>query len=35
MKVFADDGFYELENVNDPPCSDDINHNKLKRVLDM
>jgi hypothetical protein len=35
MKVFANNGSYELENVNDPPYPDRINHDKLKKVLDM
>ncbi len=34
-KVFADNGFYELENINGSPYPDYINHDKLKKVLDM
>ncbi len=34
-KVYADNGFYELENVNGSPYPDRINHGKLKKVLDM
>ncbi len=34
-KVFADNGSYELENVNDSPYLNRINHDKLKKVLDM
>ncbi len=29
-KVFADNGFYELENVDGLPYLDRINHDKLK-----
>jgi hypothetical protein len=34
-KVFVRNGFYELENVNGSPYPDRINHDKLKKVLDM
>jgi len=34
-KVFADNGSYELENVDGSPYPDRINHDKLKKVLDM
>jgi hypothetical protein len=34
-KVFADNGSYELENVDGSPYPDCINHNKLKKVLDI
>jgi hypothetical protein len=34
-KVFTDNRFYELENVNGSPYPDRINHAKLKKVLDM
>jgi hypothetical protein len=34
-KVFVDYKSYELENVNGSPYPDRINHNKLKKVLDM
>jgi len=34
-KVFADNGSYELENVDGSPYLDRINHDKLKKVLDM
>ncbi len=34
-KVFADNGSYELENVNGSPYPDRIHHDKLKKVLDM
>jgi len=34
-KVFVDNGFYEFENVNDSPYLNRINHDKLKKVLDM
>jgi hypothetical protein len=33
--VYADNGFYELENVNGSPHPDRVNHDKLKKVLDM
>ncbi len=33
--VFVDNGSYELENVNGSPYLDRINHEKLKKVLDM
>jgi hypothetical protein len=35
MKVFVDYGFYELENVDGLPYPYRINHDKLKKVLDM
>jgi len=34
-KVFVDNGFYELENVDGSPYLDRINHDKLKKVLDI
>jgi len=34
-KVLVDNGSYELENVDGSPYLDRINHNKLKKVLDM
>ncbi len=34
-KVFADNGSYELENVDGSPYPDRVNHDKLKKVLDM
>ncbi len=34
-KVFVGNGFYELENVDGSPYPDRINHDKLKKVLDM
>ncbi len=34
-KMFTNNGFYELENINDSPYPDHINHDKLKKVLDM
>jgi len=34
-KMFTDNGSYELENVDGSPYLDCINHNKLKKVLDM
>jgi hypothetical protein len=33
--VFADNGSYELKNVDGSPYPDHINHDKLKKVLDM
>jgi hypothetical protein len=30
-KVFVDNGFYELKNVNGSPYPDRINHDKLKK----
>jgi len=33
--VFADNGSYELENVDGSPYLDRVNHDKLKKVLDM
>jgi hypothetical protein len=33
--VYADNGFYELENVDGSPYLNRINHEKLKKVLDM
>jgi hypothetical protein len=33
--VFVDQGFYELENVDGSLYLDCINHDKLKKVLDM
>ncbi len=35
MKVFVDNWFYELENVDGSPYLNCINHDKLKKVLDM
>jgi hypothetical protein len=34
-KVFVDDGFHELENVDDSSYLNHINHDKLKKVLNM
>jgi len=34
-KVFISNGSYELENVNGSPYPYHINHDKLKRVLNM
>jgi len=34
-KVFVNNGSYELENVDGSPYSNCINHDKLKKVLDM
>ncbi len=34
-KVFIDNGSYELENVDGSPYLDRINHEILKKVLDM
>jgi hypothetical protein len=34
-KMFIDNGFYELENVDGSPYPNHINHDKLKKVLDM
>jgi len=34
-KVFANNGYYELENVDGSPYPDRINHDKLKKVLYM
>jgi hypothetical protein len=34
-KVFANNGPYELENVDGSPYQDHINHDKLKKVLDI
>jgi len=34
-KVFIANGSYELENVDGSPYLDRINHDKLKKVLDM
>jgi hypothetical protein len=34
-RVLTDNGSYELENVDDSPYPDHINHDKLKKVLDM
>ncbi len=34
-KMFTDDGFYELENVDGSPYLDCINHDKLKKKIDM
>ncbi len=34
-KVFVDNGSYELENVDGSPYLDRINHDKLKKVLNM
>ncbi len=33
--VFVDNGFYEFENVDGSPYLDRINHEKLKKVLNM
>ncbi len=33
--VFIDNGSYELENVDDSPYPYRINHDKLKKILDM
>jgi hypothetical protein len=33
--MFIDNGSYELENVDGLPYVDHINHEKLKKVLDM
>ncbi len=34
-KMFIDNAFCEFENVNGPPYLDHINHENLKKVLDM
>jgi hypothetical protein len=34
-KVFINNRFHELENVDGSPYLDCINHDKLKKVLDM
>jgi hypothetical protein len=34
-KVFVDNGPYEFENIDGSPYLDHINHDKLKKVLDM
>jgi predicted DNA-binding ArsR family transcriptional regulator len=34
-KVYANNGSYELKNVDGSPYLDRINHDKLKKVLDM
>jgi hypothetical protein len=34
-KVYVNNGFYELKNVDGSPYLDRINHDKLKKVLDM
>jgi len=34
-KVFVDNESYELQNVDGSPYPDRINHDKLKKVLDM
>jgi hypothetical protein len=34
-KVYIDNGSYELENVDGSPYLNHINHDKLKKVLDM
>ncbi len=34
-KMFADNGSYELENVDGSPYPHHINHDKLKKILDM
>jgi hypothetical protein len=34
-KLFADNGSYELGNVDGSPYLDRVNHDKLKKVLDM
>ncbi len=34
-KMFTKNGSYELENVDGSPYLDHINHDKLKKVLDM
>jgi hypothetical protein len=33
-EVFADNGSYELENVDGSPYPDHINHNKLKKKFE-
>jgi hypothetical protein len=33
--VFADNGSYELENIDASPYPNRINHDKLKMILDM
>jgi hypothetical protein len=33
--VFIDNGSYELENADGSPYPNRINHEKLKKVLDM
>jgi hypothetical protein len=33
--VFVDNGSYEFENVDGSPYPNHINHDKLKKVLDM
>jgi hypothetical protein len=33
--VFADNGSYELQNVDGSPYPDRVNHDKLKKVLNM
>ncbi len=30
-KVFVDNGFYELKNVDDSPYPDRVNHDKLEK----
>ncbi len=34
-EMFADNGSYEFENVDGSPYPDCVNHDKLKKVLDM
>jgi hypothetical protein len=34
-KVFKNNGFYELQNVDGSPYLHHVNHDKLKKVLDM
>jgi hypothetical protein len=34
-KMFVDNGFYEFKNLDDSPYLYHINHDKLKKVLDM
>jgi hypothetical protein len=34
-KVFANNGSYEFENVDGSSYPDRINHDKLKKILDM
>ncbi len=34
-KVLVDNGSYELENINGSSYPDHVNHDKLKKVLDL
>jgi hypothetical protein len=34
-KAFVNNEFFQLENVDGSPYPDHINHDKLKKVLDM